>query len=312
MPFFKVRGPQLLWNQRPVLLRGVATGDPTLARRDRPTSDYATIARDWGANTVRLGLHPRPWKADPRGALDTLARDIAAARNAGLFVIVDWHAIGWPDGRSARPDLYDCRVALAEGFWDAAAGRFGRDPGVLFELWNEPTRLDAEFKRGTPPAWPELKPVWERLQRTVRRRSPNPILVTGGAWAHDLRGIAQSPLADPAALYSWHVYAGNEGDDPARWAALLDGVDRIAPVVVTEWGFQRATAQHYQGTAESFGNRFVRNFLTKRRLHATAWCWHPTWGPPLLESDWTTPTEFGRYVKGWLKTGRGAVGAPRA
>ena len=45
------------------------------------------------------------------------------------------------------------------------------------------------------------------------------------------------------------------------------------PVFVTEWGFQPQTREHFRGTAQSFGEKFVRDFLDGRNLNSTAWCW---------------------------------------
>ncbi len=66
--------------------------------------------------------------------------------------------------------------------------------------------------------------------------------------------------------------------------------------MVTEWGFDtNPGAQHY-GTADSFGRKFVDQFLNDRSLGFTAWCWHADWTPALLEFDWTTPTPYGAFV----------------
>ena len=70
----------------------------------------------------------------------------------------------------------------------------------------------------------------------------------------------------------------------------------MKPVVVTEWGFQAQTEEHFKGTAASFGTPFL-DFIESHGLSWTAWCWHPEWTPNLLEDDWKTPTEFGRFIK---------------
>jgi hypothetical protein len=301
------RGNRLLFDGKPVRLRGVATGDPVNGRAGRDArADYRTIAREWKANVVRFGIHPSVWKADRRAALAGLRRDADAALAEGMFVIIDWHTIGWPDGRYEIPswpggvkDYYDSSVALATDYWAAVSSRFGREGRVAFELWNEPTDLDHPDRDPKKPSdWPRLRPVLQKLVNVVRKRSDNLILGTGGSWAYDLRGVRERPLTGGNIAYAWHVYAGHDGNDPKKWAFYLDELQKTYPVVVTEWGFDRnATGEHFQGTPETFGNRFAREFLDGRGLHDTAWCWHPVWGPKMLKEDWRTPTEYGAFVR---------------
>jgi hypothetical protein len=292
----------------PVRLRGVCIGDPVLARAGRPLSDYTVIARDWKANVVRISLHPSVWKSLPRAqALDALKANVDAALQNGLFVVIDWHVIGFPDGYYQKagyeddpPDLYDSSFQLAKDFWMEMAKTFGRDGRVLFELWNEPLFKRDDFYPPAGQKWPQLKPYLRQLVEIIRRRSDNVILVTSNGWAYDLRGIRNDLLAGKNIAYAWHIYAGQEENDAAAWARALDRLDTVAPVIVTEWGFQRKTREHFRGTPESFGNRFVRDFLEAKHLHSIAWCWHPEWTPAMLQKDWKTPTEMGAFVKRYL------------
>ncbi len=306
----QVKGNQLLANGSPITLRGVAVGDPILAREGRPVSDYRRIAVDWHANVVRISLHPSVWKHMPHEqVLAALQRDIDAAIANGMYVVVDWHTIGWPneyyepiekDWTDDSPDLYDSNFDLAKSFWDAVSARFGNDPRIIFELWNEPVRAKKEEDEETPPEWEQLKPWYAQLLQVVRAHSQNVVLATGNDWAYDLRGIREDPLPGTNVAYCWHIYASTDDDDEDQWAAHLDELQTIAPVIVTEWGFQEHTDESFKGTAKSFGNKFVRDFLEGRHLHSTAWCWHPDWTPVMLESDWKTPTPMGRFVLKYL------------
>jgi hypothetical protein len=308
-----VQGNQLLSGSSPVTLRGVAVGDPILARQGRPLSDYTRIARDWHANVVRISLHPALWKHSPhQQILATLDREINAALDNGMYVILDWHTIGWPDGyyesinkdwTDDPPDLYDSNFDLAKSFWDAVSARFGQDNRIIFELWNEPVlSKKEEDEDNVRPQWQQLKPYFAQLLRIVRTHSQNVVLATGNEWAYDLRGIRSDPLPGTDIAYSWHIYAGTDDDDPAQWARHLDSLQTIAPVMVTEWGFQQHTTESFRGTAKTFGIKFVRDFLQARHLHSTAWCWHPDWTPVMLKLDWKTPTPFGCFVKNYLTT----------
>lgn len=308
-PRVSVSANQLIYRGKTLTLAGVAVGDPFSAREGRPRADYRRIARDWNANAVRISLHPTVWKHERHDrVLDRLAAEIAAAHGARLFVILDWHTIGWPDGFYEKhpewdspADLYDPDFALALDFWTAAAKRFGRDGATLFELWNEPV-FEKDEREPRESRWPALKPYFEKLIAAIRVHAPNVVLASGSRWAYDLRGIRASPLADRNTAYAWHVYAGHDDNEPARWAKALDDLDRARPVLVTEWGFAEGSKEHFAGTAEEFGQPFRSGFLAGRGLSFTAWCWHPEWTPALLEKDWSTPTPYGAFV---LKTLRG-------
>jgi endoglucanase len=306
-----VQGNVLLADGKPIVLRGVAVGDPILARQGRPLSDYQRIAQDWHANVVRISLHPSDWENEPHAAvLATLDREIGAALSNGMYVILDWHTIGWPDGyyepieadwTDDPKDLYNSNFALAKDFWEAMSAHFGGDGRIIFELWNEPVFAKAEEDDDKEkPEWDKLKPYYEQLLQVVRAHSQNVVLATGNQWAYDLRGIRENPLAGANIAYCWHIYASTDDDDEAQWAAHLDDLQTIAPVMVTEWGFQEKTDEDFKGSVKSFGAKFVRDFLEGRRLDSTAWCWHPDWTPVMLKKDWKTPTSMGRFVMSYL------------
>jgi len=200
------------------------------------------------------------------------------------------------------PDLYDSDFALAQNFWDTVSTEI-QDGRVMIELWNEPLKEDE-----LPPSdqnsskWSELKPYFENLISIIRANgSESVILATGNHWAYNLKGIKDDPLDDPNTAYTWHVYAGHEGNDPSRWAAALDGLHTVKPVVVTEWGFQPRAHAHYRGTAKTFGIKFRDRFLQGRGLHSTAWCWSASYGPSLFKRDWRTRTVWGDFAYDYLR-----------
>lgn len=306
-PALRLDGNQVLRGGEATRLRGVAMGDALLARAGRSDEDYAVLADVWRANVVRLSLHPYLWRARRAEAARALEAEIAAARRHGLAVIVEWHAIGWPGGAFEAPqaarrlpaDAYDTDLDLAEDFWGEIAARFGGEQQVIFEIWNEPVRLEApEGAWGAD--WHDLRPIWSRLLATIRRRAGNLVLATGGAWASDLTGVRDAPLDDPMVGYAWHVYPGTAGGSPDRLAALLDALPRTRSVFVTEWGFEPAPAGHLQGSADGFGRMLAERFLDRFALNWTAWCWQPDWRPPLIAPNWRTPTEAGAFVRALL------------
>jgi hypothetical protein len=307
----EIIGSELRRNGVPIRLLGVAVGDPIYIRKDRPLSDYRVIADAWRANTVRISLLPGHWRADRAGTFNALAADVAAARAAGLIVIIAWHPIGFPGQYTTRPepdwglpdDIYDTDLALATDFWSEIARSFGRDPGVIFELWNEPT-VSATYWVSTGQHWPLFKPAWLRLIEAIRRHSDAIALATGGRWAYDLKGIANNLIEDDRVAYAWHVYPPADKARLGRWLDSLDGLNRVRPVVVTEWGFARQGPSYIRGTPKDFGQPFARDILEGLGLHSTAWCWAAGAAPQMLEPDWVAATEYGRFVRSYLETAK--------
>jgi hypothetical protein len=304
----QVRGKDLLYDGEPIRLRGVAVGDPVLGRQGRPTSDYEFLAKDWKANVVRIGIHPGVWKNEPhQKVLVRLAEDVDAALKNKLFVIIDWHAIGWPDGYYQIPewgsekDNYDSSFQLAKDFWATVAERYGKDGRVMFEFWNEPVFQKQDWAPGVGQKWTDFKPYMKELLNIVRQHGNNVVIVSSNRWSYWLKGVRKDLLEEKNVAYAWHIYAGHSKNNPKAWAEALDDLQTVAPVLVTEWGFQQGTKAHYRGGPEEFGKPLVQEFLEGKGLHSTAWCWHATWGPPMLQKDWRTPNEFGTFVRSYLR-----------
>lgn len=299
----EVSGNHFVENGQPVMLRGIAMGDVV----DLPAEDdpYPEIAREWRANIVRLSIHPGAWRDRKKDALAALERHVAMARAAGLYVIIDYHVIGFPDGYAleyfdvtepdSETDYYDSRFTLAMDFWMTVAPQF-TDPAILFELWNEPISGNEEEEGGDLSYWKKYRPYWRVLTDAIRASgNRNVVLVAPPLWAFGLRGIKDSLLPDANTAYAWHVYPGPA---PADWAAALDDLDKAKPIVVTEWGFEPDARQHWAGTSEDFGAPFA-DFLDERGLSSTAWCWNPDYGPSLRRKD-GSPTVWGTFAKAYL------------
>ncbi len=130
LPGLSVSGTQIVANGLPVRFRGVSMGDPFLARNSSwypllTTANYATLAKQWHANIVRISIFPTQWKhMDHAQLLAGLAREVNAALSNGMYVIISYHVIGWPDGwyEPANPgnpaDTYDFCHAPCRFFLD--------------------------------------------------------------------------------------------------------------------------------------------------------------------------------------------------
>jgi hypothetical protein len=298
-----IQGNQFIEDGKPIILRGIAVGDVTDLPAD--ADPYPEIAGEWHANVVRLSIHPGSWRDHKDKARAALKRHVQMARAAGLYVIIDYHAIGFPDGYEleyfdvtepdTKTDYYDSRFSLAMDFWMTSALDF-TDSAILFELWNEPSSNTEEEEGGDLSYWKKYRPYWRVLTDAIRASgNDNIVIAAPPLWAFNLRGIRDSLLPDENTAYAWHVYPGDSPDD---WADTLDDLDQEKPVVVTEWGFEPDAKQHWAGTAEDYG-ALLADFMDARGLSSTAWCWNPDYGPSLRRTSGKL-TVWGTFARDYL------------
>jgi len=297
----RVRDNNIYYNDQLIYLRGVAVGDPYLRVNEfnRTIDDFKIIKKDWQANLVRFSIHPGAYKKNNKVLKKILQKEIKAARENNLFVIVDWHVIGFPNGWY-KPQLsgrsyysYDSNFNTAKDFWKYMAVKYRDDRGIIFELWNEPA------KKGEQVDWRDIRPYLERLHDIIRSNgAKNVILAAGGHWAYDLRKIKDNSLAGENIGYAWHVYPNTA--HYLSWDTALDSLNINHPIFITEWGFSTtANNTYHYSTKENFPEEFSR-YLLNKKLHFTAWCWHNTWGPRMFEKNWQDTTEYGAFVKNLL------------
>lgn len=301
-----ISGQHLLRGGEAIRLRGLAIGD--LLKPGRPKIyDYKGIASDWGANAVRLSVHPGYWLADTPGSREKLLANVKAARSIGLVVVVCWHAIGFPglltrkppESFNSLPNAFDASIGAMKAFWTEMAHRFESDQMVIFELFNEPifdlARLDNDYL-----TWPRLASFYQDfLKSVIRPVAQNPVILGVNRFSYDFRGVASMRLTDPNVGYAWHVYPRGGKTTRTDWVRRLAGVNKDSFVVVTEWGFS-STAGSLFGTIDDFGKPFV-DFLDSNCMSWLAYGFSAVSQPALLEKDWKTLTVEGRFVQGRLK-----------
>lgn len=307
LPGLSISGTQLMANGQAIRLRGINMGDPFWARgwygSMYSTANYATVAKDWHANVVRISIFPTQWKNMNRNTLlAALDTEIQAALSNGMYVIISYHVIGWPDGwyQPAYPgnpaDTYDSSLSVATSFWTQMAQTYGSDTRIIFDLWNEPVHDSSDWSNVT--YWTSLKPSYESLIQTVRNNgAQNIVLATGSGWASWLAGIKDDPLADTKVMYAYHKYSVEGYNTEAVWNADLGGLLGVKPVIVSEWGYEDSdvTNPTWPGTQASYGNPFTQ-WLDSNNLSNLTWMYHHDWTPALIKSD-STPTLYGTFIK---------------
>ena len=282
---------------KPVVFRGVALSDPDkLERAGHWNKRIIEEIKAWGANVVRLPVHPVAWRArGPQAYLALLDQGVGWARETGLYVMVDWHVIGNLRTELMQDPMYDTTRRETFEFWRQIARHYRDDPVVvLYELFNEPTDYNGTLGRLT---WAEWKPLLEEIVGIVRANDPTSIVVVAGLdWAYELRGVLASPIDAPAVAYASHPYP-QKREEPwePKWEADWGHVAAKYPVFVTELGFDRNGSVPFVGTPR-YGRAIV-GYMEKKGMSWAAWCFDPDWGPTLI-GDWSfTPTEQGLLWK---------------
>ena len=86
--------------------------------------------------------------------------------------------------------------------------------------------------------------------------------------------------------------------DETNWDVNFGFLAEDYPIVVTEWGFSPDVDPeiHFFGSREKFGQRCLR-YMEENGMNWIAWCFHPEWGPTMI-NDWDyTPTQSGLLVR---------------
>jgi hypothetical protein len=315
----KVVGTRILdSNDQPVRLRGVnaASLEWTSNGEGHILETVKVAIRDWHVNIIRLPLSQDRWfgkapeQTDGGKAYRALVQQVVeACTSRQCYIILDLH---WSDGNEWGKDIgqHSMPDLNSVAFWKDFAPVFANNPGVLFDLYNEPHDVswDVWLKGGEitdkPNTRSEVVKNYEcvgmqTMLDTVRATGAKNVVIAGGLdWAYDFSGIlAGRQLSDPegnGVIYANHCY-DNKGDSVYQWIAKMEKATATLPVMVSEFGgnsgpSKRAPADNWL--------LHVLQAIEDHQWSYTAWDLHRAAGPTLI-SDWNyTPTpRYGVFVK---------------
>ncbi|MBQ9562566.1 MAG: glycoside hydrolase family 5 protein [Lachnospiraceae bacterium] len=205
--------------------------------------------KEAGGNVIRLAMYTdtdNGYLADPQGNLLRMRLAVEDALAVGLYVIVDWHILS--DG---NPNEH---LSEAITFFDAMASAYRDEPGVLYEICNEPNRV----------RWDEIQQYAYAIVPVIRQYAPDAVILVGTPdYSSGIAEAAASPLPMENLLYSYHFYAGEKD----QYLRLKQAVDDHFPVFVSEWGIGR---KRDESLALSEGRDFV-NYLNEKKISWCAW-----------------------------------------
>lgn len=236
----------------PIQLRGVSLFWINWHEENLKPTAVRHIVRNMGATVVRVPVPAFDYARAPATYEAQVATIVRWIRAEGAYAIIDWHVVD-------DPNLY---LDQARKFWKHMAKKYRDDPGVLFEICNEPTGV----------GWPEIKTYARDIIAEIRRHDTSAIVIVGSQeWSRWTKYTALDPLVDDLSgrpvrniMYAYHGYAGSHGMDKD-----LKGVLEKIPVFATEWGVSEASGDGRQAWETS--RRFVE-FLRDNPWQKVSWC----------------------------------------
>ena len=180
---------------------------------------------DWGSTIVRaaMGVDAVSGYFDfPVANFDRITTVIDAAIANDMYIIIDWH--------SHHAELYQ---AEAIEFFRMMAQRYGHNPHVIYEIYNEPIHV----------SWSNtVKPYAEAVISAIREIDPDNLIIVGTpTWSQDVDIASLDPIQGfDNIAYTLHFYAATHGESLRQKAQTA--IDNGLPLFVTEWGTVEATA----------------------------------------------------------------------
>ena len=304
-----VKGNQFVTaDGRPIVFRGLDTSDPDkLDRNAQWNRDYFAMAKSWGANLVRFPVHPAAWRLRGKdGYIKLLDDGVGWAREAGLYVIIDWHSMGNLCSEQFAPGyselypaaLYNTTKKETLDFWTTIARHYAGDNTVaFFELFNEPALGD---KLGNCP-WDQWKGLMEEVIGAIRASGGTAVpLVAGFNFAYDLTPVANAPINAEGIGYVSHPYPmKRKAPWEAQWTKDWGFVADKYPVFATEIGFCPAEDKksHVPVIGDEIYGEALTSYCALKGISYSVWCFDPHWAPTLIE-DWSfKPTRQGVFFR---------------
>lgn len=205
--------------------------------------------KDAGGNVIRAAMYTdteNGYLADAQNNIELVVKAIEIAKSLDMYVIVDWHILSDGDP-SANQDA-------AIEFFEEIAGRYAKDPAVIYEICNEPNGVE----------WNTIKEYANAVFPVIRAHSPNAVIILGTPhYSTDLREAVLQPFSEENFMYAYHFYEGQH----TSYSILEYVAEHNVPVMVSEWGIN----YDENGTpALEAGSEFV-DYLNKNKISWCAW-----------------------------------------
>ena len=207
---------------------------------------------DWNSDLWRSAMYLSGGYIQNPALANKVVDSIEAAKELGMYVVVDWHVL--PD---RDPLLY---AKQAADFFERIASKYADCPNIIYEICNEPNGEDITWEGN-------IKPYAEKIIPIIRKYCDNIIVVGTPHWSGDLLSAAKSPISGQKnIMYSLHFYSGSHGGE--RRSSVSEALKAGLPVFVTEWGTTKESGDG--GVFEKETLKWTR-FLAKNKISWANW-----------------------------------------
>ncbi len=303
LPLINVQGNKFVDESgKVVVFRGLNIADPDkIARDKRFTRKHFEVIQSWGANVVRVPVHPSAWRKQGKKAyLELLDQTVIWANELGMYVILDWHSIGNLKSQMFQNNSYYTDKPETYDFWRTVSERYAGIHAVAFyEIFNEPTVFNGRLGIVS---WDDWKAINEEIITIIQAHNPKAIsLVAGFNWAYDLTPIAKAPIERDNIAYVSHPYPMKVGAPYEKnWERDFGFAADKYPVFATEIGYQLATDKgaHVPVIDDgSYGKR-ITDYFGNKGISWVGWVFDPEWSPQMIK-DYETyePTMQGKHFR---------------
>ncbi|GAA3656485.1 glycoside hydrolase family 5 protein [Asaccharospora irregularis] len=176
---------------------------------------------EYGANAIRLAMYTDQNKGyiyNKKESMKNLLQGIENVLGADMYAIVDWHTL-----KDNNPNTY---IEEAKEFFDEISTRYKDEPGVIYEIFNEPSG---------DTSWSDIKEYANIIIPIIRKNSPDAIILVGTPnHCVDIKSAINDPLEYENIMYTYHLYTGTS--DGGYKYLLNDALKNDLAVFISEWG----------------------------------------------------------------------------
>ncbi|MCA8829570.1 RICIN domain-containing protein [Hymenobacter pini] len=243
-----------------LVLSGLQAGDTYATVQTKSAKIIGGLQGSTGANTVRLPINPATatgatWEAYT-GAIDQ-----ALAKNMKV-ILACWESSSRRDGRVDDP-------AQFISMWQTVVGKYGTNPKVYFEVFNEPYGYSLA----------ELGTLYADWLSRFPAVPQNRVLLGGTGYSEDLTRLGTDSRFSNC-LLSLHLYDffyGSPATTAAGWEAVFASKlgNNASRTVFTEWGAFMTTGVNYYSAIDNDVKKAyvlgVSNYCRQHNIASVYW-----------------------------------------
>jgi endoglucanase len=203
------------------MLEGVSYGWHNWWPRFYNAGTVKWLRDDWNCSVLRAAMGVEPdsgYFKKAEWSKNKIKAVVDAAIEDGVYVIIDWHC-------------HNIRLEEAKIFFKEMAITYGKNPNIIYEIFNEPERN----------SWEQVKSYSTELISEIRKYDRNNIILIGSPhWDQDLDVVADNPITGfKNIMYTVHFYAATHKQwlrDKCNYA-----INKGLPLFVSESGGMEAS-----------------------------------------------------------------------